>query len=165
MRQVSAPATPPVKVEDIDRRPKWEPTPPTLKKEWSKTISSMKRKVTAFTEANEAAVFRASQFPSSLLHVEADLKGKKPFKDAILRTNVVGACGLALRCGELAFSLLGKESTLMSHLHDDISGDSPQDVDSLLQVLKETKEDLVDISKGLGKVANVGSNITAASFN
>jgi hypothetical protein len=85
MRQVSAPATPPVKAEDIDRRPKWEPTPPTLKKKWSKTISSMKRKVTALTEADEAAVFRASQFPSSLLHVEADLKSKKPFKDAILR--------------------------------------------------------------------------------
>jgi hypothetical protein len=93
----------------------------------------MKRKVTNLTEAKEAALFRTSEFPSSLLHVEADLKGKKPFKDAVLRTNVVGACGLELvQCGELAFSSLGKESTLMSRLHDAINGDSPQDVDSLL---------------------------------
>jgi hypothetical protein len=30
---------------------------------------------------------------------------------------------------------------------------------------KDTKEDLVDIRKGLGKVANVGSDIAAGSFN
>jgi hypothetical protein len=126
----------------------------------------MKRKVTALTEADESALFRASQFPSSLLHVEADLKGKKPFKDAILRTNVAGACGLALvRCGELAFSSLGKDSTIMSCLHNAINGDSPQDAESLLQVLKDTREDLVDMRKGLGKVANVGSDIAAGSFN
>jgi hypothetical protein len=121
--------------------------------------------VTTLTEADESAFFRVSQFPSSLLHVEADLQSKKPFKDAILRTNVAGACGLALiRCGELAFSSLGKESTLMSRLHDALSGDSPQDSESLLQVLKDT-EDLVDIREGLGKVANVGSEIAAGSFN
>jgi hypothetical protein len=33
----------------------------------------MKRKVITLTEAKEAAHFRASEFPSSLLHVEADL--------------------------------------------------------------------------------------------
>jgi hypothetical protein len=65
----------------------------------------------------------------------------------------------------MAFSSLGKKSTLMSCLHDAINGDSPQDVDSLLQVLKDTKKDLVDIRKGLGKVANVGSDIAAGSFN
>jgi hypothetical protein len=98
--------------------------------------------------------------------VEANLKGKKPFKDAVLRTNVAGACGLALvRCGEMAFSSMGKESTLMSCLHEAISGDSPQDKDSLLQVLKDTKEDLVDIRKGLGKIANMGTDIAAGSFN
>ena len=43
----------------------------------------------------------------------------------------------------------------MSRLNDAITGDSPQDVDSLLQVLKDTKGDLVDIRKGLGKIANV----------
>jgi hypothetical protein len=126
----------------------------------------MKRNVTTLTEADEAALFRISEFPSSLLHVETDLKGKKPFKDAVLRTNVAGACGLALvRCSKMAFLSMGKESTLMSRLHDAINGDSPQDVDSLLQVLKNTKEDLVDIRKGLGKIANVGSDIAAGSFN
>jgi hypothetical protein len=127
----------------------------------------MKRKVTTLTETKEAALFRTSAFPSSLLHVEADLKGKKPpFKDAVLRMNVAGACGLALvRWGELAFSSLGKESTLMSRLYDAITGDSHQDVDSLLQVLKDTKEDLVDIRKGLRKIANVSSDIAAGSFN
>jgi hypothetical protein len=74
MHHVSeATATTPAAEEDIDHRPSWEPTPPTVKREWSKTISRMKRK------AKEAAHFRASEFPSSLLHVEADLKGKKPF--------------------------------------------------------------------------------------
>jgi hypothetical protein len=153
-------------VEDIDRRPKWESTRPTLKKEWSKSISAMKRKVTALMEAEESALFRASQFPSSLLHVEADLKGKKPFKDATLRTKVAGTCGLALvRCGELAFSSLGKDFTIMSHLNDAINGESPQDAECLLQVLKDTREDLVDVHKGLGKVANVGSDIAAGSYN
>jgi hypothetical protein len=66
-------------------------------------------------------------------------KGKMPFKDATLRTNVAGACGLALvRCGEMAFSSLGKESTIISRLHNAISGDSPQDAESLLQVLNDT---------------------------
>jgi hypothetical protein len=97
----------PAAEEDIDHRPSWEPTPPNVTREWSRTISSMKRKVTTLTEAKEAALFRASEFPSALLHVEADLKGKKPFKDAVLRTEMAGACGLALvRCGELAFSSL-----------------------------------------------------------
>jgi hypothetical protein len=166
MRQVAMPASTPAAEEDIDHRPSWEPTRPTVTREWSRSISLMKRKVTTLTEAKEAALFRTSEFPSSLLHVKADLKGKKPFKDVVLRTNVAGACGLALvRCGELAFSLLGKESTLMSRLHDAINGDSPQDVDFLLQVLKDTKEDLINIRKGLGKIANVSSDIAAGSFN
>jgi hypothetical protein len=126
----------------------------------------MKKKVTTLTEAKEAAPFKASNFPSSLLHVEADLKGKKPFKDAVTRTNVAGACGLALVwCGELAFSSMGKESTLMARLSDAISGDSPQDVDSLLQVIRDSKEDLIDIRKGLGKIANIGTEIAAGSYN
>jgi hypothetical protein len=166
MWQVTVPASTPAAEEDIDHRPSWEPTRPTVTREWSRSIASMKLKVTTLTEAKEAALFRTFEFPSSLLHVEANLKGKKPFKDAVLRTNVAGACGLALiRCGELSFSSLGKESTLMSRLHDAITGDSPQDVDSLLQVFKDTKEDLVDIRKGLGKISNVGSDIAAGSFN
>jgi hypothetical protein len=166
MRQVTVPASTPAAEEDIDHHPSWEPTRPTVTREWRRSISSMKRKVTTLTEAKEAALFRTSKFLSSLLHGEANLKGKKPFKDAVLWTNVAGTCGLALvRCGEMAFSSMGKESTLMSRLHDAINGDSPQDVDSLLQVLKDTKEDLVDIRKGLGKIANVGSDIAAGSFN
>jgi hypothetical protein len=39
--------------------------------------------------------------------------------------------------------------TLISRLNDAITGDS------LLQVLRDTKGDLVDIRKGLGKIANV----------
>jgi hypothetical protein len=127
MRQVAVPASTPTAEEDIDHCPSWEPTRPTVTREWSRSISSMKRKVTTLMEAKEAALFRASEFPSSLLHVEADLKGKKPFKDAVLRTNVAGTCGLALvRCGELAFSSLGKESTLMSRRNDAITSDSPK---------------------------------------
>jgi hypothetical protein len=166
MRHVSAvTATTFAAEEDVDHRPSWEPTPPTVTRKWSKTISLMKKKVTTL-KAKEAAPFRASDFPSSLLHVEADLKGKKPFKDVVTRTNVAGACGLALvRCGELAFSSMGKESTLMARLSDAISGDSPQDADSLRQVIKDSKEDLVDICKGLGKIANVGTEIAAGSFN
>jgi hypothetical protein len=68
----------------------------------------MKKKTAALTEPDASAPFRASLFPSCLLHAEADLKPKKDFKEATLRTNVAGACGLALvRCGEMAFSALG----------------------------------------------------------
>jgi hypothetical protein len=125
MRQL-APAAPPAIVEEVDQHPQWEPPLPTLKKDWNRSISSMKRKVMTLTEPKKSALFRAPQFPSSLLHVEADLCGKKPFKDALLRTNMAGACGLALvRCGELAFLSLGKEYAVMSRLHDAISGESP----------------------------------------
>jgi hypothetical protein len=81
MRQLAVPAVQQVKEEDIDRCPKWETARPTMKKEWSSSIMSMKRKASVLTEADESSLFRASQFPSSLLYVEADLKGKKPFKD------------------------------------------------------------------------------------
>jgi hypothetical protein len=122
--------------------------------------------VTSLTEAKEVAQFRAFKFPSSLLHVEADLKGKKPFKDAVTRKNVAGACGIALiRCGEMAFSTLGKESNLMKRLNGALSVDSPQDTDTLLQIIKDSKDDLMDIRKGLGKFANVGSEIAAGCFN
>jgi hypothetical protein len=108
MRQVAVPASTPAAEEDIDHRPSWEPTPPTVTREWSRSISSMKHKVTTLTEVKEAALFRASKFPSVLLHVETNLKGEKPFKDSVLQTRMTGACGLALvRCGELAFSSLG----------------------------------------------------------
>jgi hypothetical protein len=41
----------------------------------------------------------------------------------------------------------------------------PQDADSLLQLISDSKDDLMDIRKGLGKIANVGSEIAAGSFN
>jgi hypothetical protein len=65
----------------------------------------------------------------------------------------------------LAFSLLGKKSSLLSRLQDAISGESPQDAESLVQVIKDTKDDLLDICKGLGKAANMGSEIAAGFFN
>jgi hypothetical protein len=79
MRHVSeASATTPAVEETVDHRPSWEPTPPTVTREWNKTISKMKRKVTTLMEAKKAAQFRASKFPSSLLHVEADFRGRSP---------------------------------------------------------------------------------------
>jgi hypothetical protein len=129
-------------------------------------ITLMKRKTSALTECDALAPFRVSEFPSCLLHAEADLKPKKAFKEASLRTNVAGACGLAyVRCGKMAFSALGRDSTVMSRLNAAISGDSTQDMETLLQVLKDTREDLSDIRKGLGGIANVGSSIAAGSFN
>jgi hypothetical protein len=126
----------------------------------------MKREASALTEPDASAPFRASAFPSCLLHAEADLKPKKDFKEATLRTNVAGACGLALvRCGEMAFSALGKESDVMKRLSLVLSKDSPQDQETLLSALRDTHEDLTDIRKGLGNIANVGSRIAAGSFN
>jgi Mg2+/Co2+ transporter CorC len=65
----------------------------------------------------------------------------------------------------MAFSSLGKESNLIKRLNGALSGDSPQDTDSLLQVIRDSKEDPMDIRKGLGKFANIGSEIAAGSFN
>jgi hypothetical protein len=124
----------------------------------------VKRKTSALTECDASAPFRVSEFPSCLLHAEADLKPKKAFKEASLRTNVAGACSLAfVRCGEMAFSALGRDSTVMSRLNATISGNSTQDVENLLQVLKDMRDDLSHIHKGLGGIANVGSSIAAGS--
>jgi hypothetical protein len=152
--------------KDDDRCPKWGTASPSSKKEWKTAISTMKREASALTEPDASAPFRASAFPSCLLHAEADLKPKKDLKEAMLRTNVAGACGLALvRCGEMAFSALGKESDVMKRLSLVLSIDSPQDPEMLLSALRDTQEDLTDIHKGLGKIANVGSRIAAGSFN
>jgi hypothetical protein len=126
----------------------------------------MKKKTAALTECDASAPFRVSEFPACLLDAEADLKPKKAFKEASLRTNVAGACGLALvRCGEMAFSSMGKDWGVIMRLNGAISGNSPQDADSLLQALKDTRDDLLDIRMGLGSIANVGSSIVAGSFN
>jgi len=137
-----------------------------VEREWGKTVTYMKRKVTTLTASKEAAQFRTSLFPASLLHVEADLKSKKPFKEAVLRTNVAGACGLALvRCGELAYSALGQGSELMTSVSDALSGDSPQDSASLLKLLHNIKGNIRDARHALADTANVGAKLAAGSFN
>jgi hypothetical protein len=127
MRHVpSTTATIPDAEEDIDHRPSWEPATPTIERSWSRTISTTRRKVTTLTETKEAAHFRTSLFPNSLMHVEADLRTKKPFKEAVSRTNVAGACGMALvRCGEVAYSALGNGSELMTQMDKTLSGEFP----------------------------------------
>jgi hypothetical protein len=166
MRQLGVPDVQEAQEEVDDCRPKWDTAPPTTKKEWKSSIGAMKRKTSALTKPDASAPFRAFLFPSCLQHAEADLKPKKDFKEATLRRNVAGACGLVLvRCGEKAFSALGKDSDVMKRLHGVIAGDTPQDAESLLQALKDTREDLADIRKGLGKIANMGSAIAAGSFN
>jgi hypothetical protein len=106
MRQLGVPAAQEAQEEDNDCHPKWDTAPPTTKREWKSPIALMKKKTAALTEPDASA----SLFPSCLLHAEADLKPKKDFKEATLRTNVAGTCGLAIiRCGEMAFSALGKD--------------------------------------------------------
>jgi hypothetical protein len=168
LRQVAVkklPTSPDVE-EEVDQRPSWEPATPTVEKEWNKAIALMKKKVNTLTVAKEAAHFRTSLFPPSLMHVEADLKGKKPFKESVLRTNVAGACGLALvRCGELAYSALGQGSELMTLLNDAISGATPQDSASLLKLLANLKDNVKDVRHALADTANVGAKLAAGSFN
>jgi hypothetical protein len=125
----------------------------------------MKREASALTGPVASAPCRASLFPTCFLHAEANLKPKKDFKEASLRTNVAGACGLALvRCSEMAFSSLGKDSSVMMRIKDACTGESPQDVESLLAVLRESHEELCGIRKGISKIANMGSRIDAGSF-
>jgi hypothetical protein len=74
LRQLGVPTAQEAKeVQDDDRRPKWDTAPPTSK-EWKTSIYTMKRKASALTEPEASAPFRASLFPSCLLHAEADLK-------------------------------------------------------------------------------------------
>jgi hypothetical protein len=152
--------------EDDDRRPKWDATPPTAKRDWKASIALMKRKAFAHAESSSSTPFRVSKFPSSLLHAEADLRPKKAFKEASLRTNMAGACCLAfVWSGEMVFSALGKNSAIICRLNAAISGDSAQDVETLLQVLRDTSEDLSDIAVGLKNIAHEGTTIAAGSFN
>jgi hypothetical protein len=102
VRQLGVPAAQQkAEEEDDNQRPKWDTAPPTTKREWKSCIAlMMKKKTAALTECDASAPFRVSEFPACLLH----LKPKKAFKEASLRKNVAGACGLALiRCGEIRF--------------------------------------------------------------
>jgi hypothetical protein len=135
-------------------------------KEWKTSISKMKRAASAVTEPVASAPFRASLFPTCLLHAEADLRPKKAFKEATLRTDTAGVCGLALvRCGELAFAALGKGSDLIQRMQGAVVGTSSQDKDSLIAVLKESLTDLHEIKKEIKRVLNVGSGIATGVFN
>jgi hypothetical protein len=126
----------------------------------------MKRTASALTESVASALFRASLFPTCLLHAEADLRPKKAFKEATLRTDAAGACGLSLvRCGELAHAALGKESPLIQRMKDACSGESPQDANSLLTVLRDNLEELNEVKKEISKISNVGSRVAAGVFN
>jgi hypothetical protein len=126
----------------------------------------MKRISSVLTELAESAPFRSSLFPTSLLHAEADLRTKKAFKEATLHMDAAGACGLSLvRCGELVHAILGKDSPLIKKMKDACMGESPQDVDSLLVVLRDSLGELNSIKKEVSKVSLVGSKIAAGIFN
>jgi hypothetical protein len=53
----------------------------------------------------------------------------------------------------------------MTKIKDGCSGESPQDVDSLLSVLRDTHEELSQVRKEVSKISNVGSRIAAGYFN
>jgi hypothetical protein len=125
----------------------------------------MKKTASPLTEPVASAPFRAS-LPTCLLHAEADLKPKKAFKEATLRTDAAGACDLSLiRCGELAHAALGKESPLIQRMKDACSGELPQDAESLLTVLRDSLEELNEVKKEISKISNVGSRVAAGVFN
>jgi hypothetical protein len=60
---------------------------------------------------------------------------------------------------------LGRDSSVITRLDAAISGDTAQDTETLLQILKDTREDLMDVAVGLKEVALVGTSIAAGSFN
>jgi hypothetical protein len=126
----------------------------------------MKRTSSTLTEPAESAPFRLSLFPGCLLHAEADLKPRKAFKEAVLKTDAAGACSLSLvRCGELAHAALGKDSPLIKRMKDACTGESPLDADSLLSVMRDSLEEFNDIKREISKVSNMGSRIATSVFN
>jgi hypothetical protein len=134
--------------------------------DWESSISALKKTASALTEPAESAPFRSSLFPTSLLHAEADLRSKKTFKDEVLHMDATGVCGLALvRCGKVAHAALGKNFPVIVRMKDAATGGSPQDVDSLLEVLRDSLGELDSIRKEIHKVSLVGSRIAAGIFN
>jgi hypothetical protein len=151
---------------DDDRRPRWDTPSSKPKVDWESTISALKKSASALMEPAESAPFRSSLFPASILHAKADLRSKRAFKDEVLCMDAAGACGLSLVCfGELAHATLGKESPVIIRMKDTAKGESPQDVDSLLAVLRDSLGELDSISKEIYKVSFVGSRIAAGIFN
>jgi hypothetical protein len=124
------------------------------------------RALCALTGPRESVPFRSSLFPGCLLHAKAELRPTKSFKEAVLKTDAVGACGLALvRCGELAHCALSKESPVCVRMKEACSRESPQDADSLLTIMRDSLRELKVIKSAFFEVANVGSNIAAGLFN
>jgi hypothetical protein len=151
-------------VED-DRRPRWDTPSSKPEMDWESTISASRRSASALMEPAELATFKSSLLPASLLHAEADLRTKNAFKEEVQRTDAVGACSLSLvRCGELAHNTLGKESPVIIRMKDAAKGESPQDMDSLLAVLRDSLGELHSIRKEIYKVLLVGSRIAASVF-
>jgi hypothetical protein len=166
LRQLSGPPKVDKAASDNDRRQRWKTDVPTSKKDWKTSITKMKRTASALTEPVASAPFRMSLFPTCLLHAEADLRPKKAFKEATLRTDTAGACGLALvRCGKMAFAAMGKDSDLVTRMQGAVTGASALDKDSLVTILKEFLNDLHKIKKELKRVSNVGAGIAAGVFN
>jgi hypothetical protein len=148
---------------DDDRHPRWDTPLSKPNVDWESTISASKKSASALTELAESAPFKLSLFPASLLHAEADLWSKRAFKEEVQRTD---AAGISLvRCGELAHATLGKESLVIIRMKDAAKGESPQDADSLLAVLRDSLGELDSIRKEIYKVSLVGSKIAAGIFN
>jgi hypothetical protein len=161
MRRIDPPK-PKVKSEEEDHcLPKLE-TPSTVPKvDLEMSISTLKKTVFTLTEPPESVIFRSSKFPPSLLHAEADLRSKKAFKDEVLRMDAAGACGLAfVRCGKIAHATLFKTSKFIA-----VAGDSPQDADSLREVLRYSLEELDTIKREVERASLVGSRIAAGIYN
>jgi hypothetical protein len=162
LHQLSGPLKVDKAASKDNRRPGWKTDVPTSKKDWKTSITRINRAASALTEPVASAPFRASLFPTCLLHAEADLKPKKAFKEATLRTDTAGAL---VRCGKLVFSALGKDLDLIQRMQGAVSGAATQDRHSLVAVLKESLNDLQEIKKEFKSVSNVGSGIAAGVFN
>jgi hypothetical protein len=65
----------------------------------------------------------------------------------------------------LAFAALGKELPLIQRMQGAVSGESPQDADSLISVLRDSLADLQEIKKEVKRISNVGYGIAAGVFN
>jgi hypothetical protein len=126
----------------------------------------LKRALSTLTEPPESTPFRSSLFRGCLLHAETELRPTKLFKEAVLKTDATGACGLALvRCGELAHAALDKDSPIIVRMKEACSGESPQDANSLLAIMRDSLEELKEVKKEVFKVTNVGSKVAAGFFN
>jgi hypothetical protein len=54
---------------------------------------------------------------------------------------------------------------LIQRMKDAVSGESPQDADALISVLRDSLGELQEVKKEISKISNVGSGIAAGVFN